>query len=414
MFESICIRHNQDTGSPLDLGFLAEALLYYRRVHICGDRTTLTFLTRTLGPEVLLDLLQSNHLGLDYWENIAVVMTHTCPAFHERHRFETADMPYTHLQHVAPKLFQDLLGKSGKGRRMANRLMSHINPRFFSSDRAEQSPRDLGDERYLQESVAEVVKGFVPEYSLPSPFAFKIVQDRLPPGATPPDPHGFDSDPKWPYFHIETNIDFARANALLHRRVPATEMSLTPAYLVGFVNGSRIDLLDTSQMSAEIALSPIRSAVLKCRFAGILKRRLGSEEKIEAFHEFVIGDSSSVREAVNSGARNFSDVMRLLESAQQFKDWIQDRPDDADLRREYCRSISHVDWADLLPTKSIRWSIFAAANIALGLATTPIAGIVGGLGLSALDSLLLDKIIKGWRPNQFIEGDLRRFVQGQS
>jgi hypothetical protein len=414
MFESICIRHNLDTGSPLDLGFLAEALLYYRRVHICGDRTTLTFLARTLGPDVLLELLESDHMSLDYWENMAGVMTHTGPAFHERLRFEIADMPQTHLQHVAPKLFQDLLGRSGKGRRMANRLMSHIKPRFFSSDRAEQPPRDLGDERYLQESVAEVVKGFVPEYSLPSPFAFKIVQDRLPPGATPPDPHGFDSDPNWPYFRIETNIDFVCVNALLHRRVPATQMFLNPALLVDFVNGSRIDLLDTSQMAADIALSPIRSAVLKCRFAGILKRRLASEETIEAFHEFVIGDSSSVREAVNSGARNFSDVMRLLESAQQFKDWIQDRPDDADLRREYCRSISHVDWADLLPTKSIRWSIFAAANIALGLSTTPIAGIVGGLGLSALDSLLLDKIIKGWRPNQFIEGDLRTFVQGQS
>ena len=394
MFESICIRHNRDTGSPLDLGFLAEALLYYRRVHICGDRTTLTFLARTLGPELLLELLQSDRMTLDYWENIAIVMTRTDPGYCERHRFETADMPHTHLQHVAPELLQDLLGKSGKGRRMANRLISYITPQFFSSDRAEQPPSDLGDERYLQEAVAEVLKGFAPEYSLPSPFVFRIVQDRLPPGAAPPDPHGFDSNPEWPYFRIETNVDFTRANELLHRRVPATEMSLSPAYLVGFVNGSKIDLLDTSQRSAEIALSPIRSAVLKCRFAGILTRRFGSEEKIEAFHEFAIGNASCIREAVNSGARNFSDVMRLLQSGEKFKDWIQGRPDD--------------------PTKSIRWSIFAAANIALGLATTPTAGILGGLGLSILDSLLLDKIIKGWRPNQFIEGDLRTFVQGQS
>lgn len=61
----------------------------------------------------------------------------------------------------------------------------------------------------------------------------------------------------------------------------------------------------------------------------------------------------------------------------------------------------------------MRWSIFAAANLALGLATTPVAGVVGGLGLSVLDSLLLDKIVKGWRPNQFIEGELRHFVHDQ-
>lgn len=414
MFESICIRHNRDTGSALDLGFLAEALLYYRTVHICGDRTTLTFLARTLGPDILLELLQSKHLILDYWENLAVVMTRTDPGYGERHRFETADMPHTHLQHVAPELFQDLLGKSGKGRRMANRLMSFVKPRLFSSDRAQQPPSELTDEQYTREAVADVLKGFVPEYALPSPFVFKIIQERLRPGVAPPDPRGFDSNPEWPYFRIETNIDFAAANALLHRRVPATEISVSPAYLVAFVDGAKIDLLDASESSAETALSPIRSAVLKRRFAGILKRRSGSEANIEAFHEFALGGAPSVREAVNAGARNFCDVMRLLKSAETFKDWVQGHPEDADLRREYCRSISHVDWADMLPAKSIRWSIFAAANIAVGLATTPAAGIIGGLGLNVLDSLLLDKIIKGWRPNQFIEGELRAFVQGQS
>ncbi len=398
MFESICIRHNRDSGSPLDLGFLAEALLYYRSVHVCGDRGTLTFLARTLGPDVLLELLQSNHLKLDYWENLAVVISRTDPGYGERHRFETADMPHAHLQHVAPELFQDLLGKSGKGRRMANRLMSLIRPRLFSSDRAQQPPYELTDEQYLRDAVADVLRAFVPEYRLPSPFIYRIAQERLRPGVLPPDPHGFDSNPEWPYFRIETNIDFTAANALLHRRVPATEMSLSPAYLVSFVDGAKIDLFNASELSAETALSPIRSAVLKRRFAGILQRRSGGGENIEVFHEFALGDAPSVREAVNSGARHFGDVMRLLESAEKFKDWVHGRPEDADLRREYCRSISHLDWADMLPAKSIRWSVFAAANVALALATTSLAGVVGGIGLSVLDSFLIDKIVKGWHP----------------
>ena len=340
-------------------------------------------------------------------------MTRTDPGYGERHRFETADIAQSHLQNVAPELLQDLLGKPGKARRMANRLMSFITPRFFSIDRAQQPPPELMDERALQQAVIEVLRGFVPDYPLPTPFVFRIIRERLPPGAMPPDPRGFDSIPEWPFFRIETNIDFAQCNVLLHRHVPATEMSLAPAFLVAYVRGSSTDLLEASQMAAELALSPIRSAVVKGRLVGILKRRLKSEDAIQAFHDFVLSDAPSVREVVNSGARNFVDVMRLLESAEKFKKWIRRRPEEADLRQEYCRSVSHVGWADKLPVKRMRWSIFAAANLALGLATTPVAGVVGGLGLSVLDSLLLDKIVKGWRPNQFIEGELRHFVHDQ-
>lgn len=37
-------------------------------------------------------------------------------------------------------------------------------------------------------------------------------------------------------------------------------------------------------------------------------------------------------------------------------------------------------------------------------------GTVTGLALSAADTLLLDRFIKGWRPNQFIEGPLKEFL----
>jgi len=334
MFESICIRHNRDTGSRLDLGLLAEALLYYREVNVFGDQSTLTFLVRTIGPDLLLELLQSKRIKLYYWENLDIVMTRTDLGYGERHRFETADIAQSHLQNVAPELLQDLLGKPGKARRMANRLMSFITPRFFSIDRAQQLPPELMDERALQQAVIEVLRGFVPDYPLPTPFVFRIIRERLPPGAMPPDPRGFDAIPEWPFFRIETNIDFAQCNVLLHRHVPATEMSLTPAFLVAYVRGSSTDLLEASQMAAELALSPIRSAVVKGRLVGILNRRLKSEDTIQAFHDFVLSDAPSVREVVNSGARNFVDVMRLLESADKFKEWIRQRPEEADLRQE--------------------------------------------------------------------------------
>ena len=34
-----------------------------------------------------------------------------------------------------------------------------------------------------------------------------------------------------------------------------------------------------------------------------------------------------------------------------------------------------------------------------------------GSALSAADSFLVERILKGWKPNQFVEGSLHKFVE---
>jgi hypothetical protein len=43
--------------------------------------------------------------------------------------------------------------------------------------------------------------------------------------------------------------------------------------------------------------------------------------------------------------------------------------------------------------------------------TSPAAGAAVGVGLSAADTFLLDKLLKGWKPNQFVEGPLKEFIR---
>jgi hypothetical protein len=71
-----------------------------------------------------------------------------------------------------------------------------------------------------------------------------------------------------------------------------------------------------------------------------------------------------------------------------------------------------IRWADKLPPKTLRWLLFTGGGLALGAAfTNPLTGAIAGTALSLADSFLLDKLIKGWRPSQFIEGPLKDFVQ---
>jgi hypothetical protein len=89
-----------------------------------------------------------------------------------------------------------------------------------------------------------------------------------------------------------------------------------------------------------------------------------------------------------------------------FKKWLKEKDPNADLLREYCREVSRLDWADKLPTKTLRWLVFTA----IGLAAGPLGAVVG-TAIGATDTFLIDRLLKGWKPNQFVEGPLRRFLQ---
>ncbi len=115
---------------------------------------------------------------------------------------------------------------------------------------------------------------------------------------------------------------------------------------------------------------------------------------------------------MNSGARNFPDVVRLVEQAKKFKEWLRTQDPDEHIRKAYLRDVSHANWADNLPLKTLRWLIFTAGGLALGAAfTNPLTGTIAGTALSLADSFLLDKVIRGWKPSHFIDGPLKDFVQ---
>jgi hypothetical protein len=82
---------------------------------------------------------------------------------------------------------------------------------------------------------------------------------------------------------------------------------------------------------------------------------------------------------------------------------------DAELLDEYYKSVTSETWINTLPGKALRF--FIAASVAAALeATYPSGlGVAAGIGLEAGDHLLLDKLLRGWRPNQFVEGPLQRF-----
>jgi hypothetical protein len=131
----------------------------------------------------------------------------------------------------------------------------------------------------------------------------------------------------------------------------------------------------------------------------------------DLFQDELIDGLPRIGEAVNSRARSFADVIRLVESSQKFKAWLKKQAPDEALRKTYLEEVAHLDWADKLPPKALRWLLFTGAGIGLGAVGGPVAGMLAGVALSAGDTFLLDKFLRGWKPNQFVEGPLKDFLK---
>ena len=67
MFESIIIRNkrNLDAGKAIDMGFLAEALIFYQSVKIIADEGILKQLIHECGHKILLELIENKYLTIE-------------------------------------------------------------------------------------------------------------------------------------------------------------------------------------------------------------------------------------------------------------------------------------------------------------------------------------------------------------
>ncbi len=115
----------------------------------------------------------------------------------------------------------------------------------------------------------------------------------------------------------------------------------------------------------------------------------------------MLNDCRKVREAINAGERTFAEFMPVLEKAAHFKTWLANQNADANLLAEYYKAVTDSGPMNSLPGKTMRYIAVSLAGI---------AGLIPGLVLGAADEFFADKLLKGWRPNHFIEGSLREFT----
>lgn len=177
---------------------------------------------------------------------------------------------------------------------------------------------------YLKKAIASLLFEFVPDYEMGPNENFDIHSHS----------HGF---------LVRTNLDFKQLDARYKERV-ASATTLTPATLLTAILSVRRDLSLGLKYGTDIAVSNRSSQLLQFKIDGILAKRLSNAEHISRFHDMILPEVRSVREAINSGQLQFSDFLKVLDEAHKFKNWLKGVPPEINLVTEYYKEISKNDW----------------------------------------------------------------------
>lgn len=388
MFEVVTVRgHVASSTNFLDIGQLAESMLFYGEVNLITSLGTIKSLFECAEPEVVAALVDGDFVKLRMVKSVPMVIT-SRDGDGERHDFGYVSSRDAVFQNQVHDLVGEYVPKRGRARRVADRILRKVDYTDYADDVPGATRSDLADGSYVADCGRDLLAAAFPTAQLPREIVLST--RALSTGE----------------YRLESNVDFDGLPTC--DAIGGVTGSFTSASLLGHFLQARGEMELAARFGGDLATDPVLAIVIE-RLTGRVLRNSTQEEVKSGLQEFAV-TSRRIGEVINSGDKSLADFLPVLERASKFRSWLRAKEYDADAVTQYLREVTAESWVDTLPTKTARWALFAAAGYAIGAASTGPLGIAGALSISALDSLLLDRLIRGWRPNLFITGPLRRFL----
>jgi hypothetical protein len=392
MFEKIVLR-SSETGVALTLGEVAEALLFYRNVHLVLDPGSLNALISSLGTRDLLALVARKRMTAVYAEDMLVARNESFGST-QRHDFSTAMMisraPNEKVRTSRRGRLELALESNGhsrgEARKLADRFIELIPIKRYSSDYFtpggihKAATADLNDTNYVTAAIRRVLQDQIGFEEFAENLRIEVIHLEG-------------------KFVLQSNIDFAIGNARRMAISPSLE-PLTEGNLLVALLDANADVNIASLYGGDFYTSSVNSDIVRIRFSELLQRTGISVTQLQQFKDVVLPDYPTIREVINSKERSFDEFEKLLDQSDRFRRTVHQMGPDASLVEEYFKQVMREGWISSLPAKGMRYVL------GLGIGTAnPIAGAL----LGAADTFLLDKL-RGWRPSHFVDGKLKLFL----
>lgn len=381
MFERTALRRPADITQlgALDLGALAESLIFYSRTSLILDAGSVEDLIRAIGAENLNRLARSDAVDIVYMPDMTTIPNAgALPA--AGWGVSTAQIPGWQPDQRIPELFLDVIGRRGAARRASLKFLD----RTTVLSPAELWPAGINEliaHDVTEEAVRELLAHVAPRYDIPPELRFAAS-------------FGPGSDDG---FTVETNLDLD-AVTRAHQAAFDTTNEVTIGHLLLTFATIYEDVGAAIRFGSDLDMTPLRSDLL-LRRAHVEDSR--EETEGGRLQELVFGDSRAIAEAVQSGRVPFGDVLDLAEHAHQFRSWLAERDPDADLVRDFFEEATRGSWVDRLPAATARWLLVTGSGSAAGFAFAPPLGAVIGPALGAAD-FIAERLRHRWTPSQFL------------
>lgn len=392
MFESITIstQNKYDINNPLDIGSLVECMLFYEKTTVIANRGILEQIIKYFGVERLLLLIEEDLLNIIYTETMLGVVTNTINGVSYHGTTELSSPQHTYQDELR-KICISVAGKDGKGRRLAQRIQDKIYVTKHDQIILEGANKSILDQNYVQSAVQTVIKEVTPEFGDISKILFHTQMTS----------NGIE---------VGTNINFTLLNELYHRRVSIKHSTITPALIFSHLLEMEKELYFASTNLSELSSSNLSAKLAEQKIDYVITRSARSSDALTHFKAFLFKDAMAIRESINSNRIELDELISILQKSKKFKEWVSHVTPDKDLIKTYYEEVTRGSISDKLPTKTVRWAIFTGLGIAADAITTGGLGTATGIAIGALDTFYVDKLLSGWKPNQFIDEEVKKII----
>jgi hypothetical protein len=369
-----------------NLGRILEAMLYYDRVHLMMSAQMFTGLWDTLGPDDLGALLAHHTITTTLTPQMLAVHSDPGPAL-VTHRPVAIKMSGREGKIIHDK--DDVGTLVQMLERLPNRpggTWAQVN-KLVKLTKASRYAKMLGGEMESHQRLVSLVKDqdtlklFVRGWAIANgqrvnEQALQLAEISL----------------------IELGERFAILSTVsLEQMVAGWKPSETWDTILNNIQDYAVDLYLSNAHSADIITAPEISEVASARVDLSLQRAAQNSAQISAFEEMVFDDAHGFADAINGGLISFSEALKVIDQSRRFRTWTKGLSPDANLISEYHKAVTKDTMLQKFPFSVARFAFFNGVGMAAD-------GAAPGTGLisSAIDTFIVERIFRGWRPNFFV------------